>query len=108
MSDAWVPGTAGPQEALVTRIVLRIEAFVEQYGKQARVEVELKDGPTAVLRSLEPEPGFGFVTLVPHHDDDENDGGVEEWIVPVTAVARITLRSVEEQERFGFSLPQTG
>jgi hypothetical protein len=25
---------------------------------------------------------------------------------PVTAVARITLRSAEEQERFGFSLPQ--
>lgn len=103
MSDVWVPGRAGPQEELVARIVLRIEAFVERHGSQARVEVELQDGPTAVLRSLEPEPGFGFVTLVPHHDDD--DGG-EEWIVPVTAVARITLRSAEEQERFGFSLPR--
>jgi hypothetical protein len=103
MPEVWVPGAAGPQEELVARIVLRIEAFVERYGKQARVEVELQDGPTAVLRSLEAEPGFGFVTLVPHHDDD---GGGEEWIVPVTAVARITLRSAEEQERFGFSLPQ--
>jgi hypothetical protein len=102
MSDVWVPGAAGPQEELVTRILLRIEAFVERYGKQARVEVELSDGPTAVLRSLAAEPGFGFVTLVPHHDDD---GGGEEWIVPVTAVARITLRSAEEQEPFGFSLP---
>lgn len=104
MSEFWVPGAAGPQEELVTRIVLRIEAFVEQHGKQARVEVELKDGPTAVVRSLEPEPGFGFVTLVPHHDDDGSD---EEWIVPVTTIARITLLSAEEEERFGFSLPQT-
>jgi hypothetical protein len=100
-SEAWIPGAAGPQDELVARIVLRIEAFVERYGKQARVEVELRDGPTAALRSLEPEPGSGFVTLVPHSED----GGDEEWIVPVTAVARITLRSADEHEPFGFSLP---
>ena len=74
---------------------------MERHGKQARVEVELRDGPTVVLRSIEPEPGSGFVTLLPHGED----GGDEEWIVPVAAVARITLRSAEEQEPFGFSLP---
>lgn len=100
MSDVWVPGAGGPLDELVTRIVLRIEAFVERYGKQARVEVELRDGPTAMLRSLAPEPGSGFVTLVPHSEE-----GDEEWIVPVASVARITLRSAEEQEPFGFSLP---
>lgn len=101
MPEVWVPGAAGPLDELVTRIVLRIEAFTERHGMQARVEVELRDGPTAVLRSLAPEPGSGFVTLVPHNED----GGNEEWIVPVAAVQRITLRSVEEQEPFGFSLP---
>jgi hypothetical protein len=101
MSDLWVPGASGPLDELVTRILLRIEAFMERYGKQARVEVELRDGPTAVVRSLAAEPGFGFLTLVPH----DEDGGDQEWIIPVTAVARITLRSTEEQEPFGFSLP---
>jgi hypothetical protein len=65
------------------------------------VEVELRDGPTAVLRSLTAEPGSGFLTLCPHGDD----GGEEEWIVPVAAVARIILREAEEREPFGFSLP---
>jgi hypothetical protein len=101
VSEGWFVGAAGPLDELVTRIVLRIEAFVERYGNQARVEVELRDGPTAVLRSLAPEPGSGFVTLVPHMED----GGDEEWIVPVAAVTRITLRSAEEHEPFGFSLP---
>ncbi|HKG42704.1 MAG TPA: hypothetical protein VKB10_00500 [Gaiellaceae bacterium] len=101
MTEAWIPGAAGPLDELVASIVLRIEAFVERYGKQARVEVELHDGPTAVLRSLAPEPGAGFVTLIPHSED----GGEEEWIVPVAAVARITLRSAEEHEPFGFSRP---
>jgi hypothetical protein len=102
VTEAWIPGAAGPLDELVAQIVLRIEAFVERYGKQARVEVELHDGPTAVLRSLAPEPGAGFVTLMPHSED----GGEEEWIVPVAAVARITLRSAEEEEPFGFTLPE--
>lgn len=101
MTEAWIPGAAGPLDELVASIVLRIEAFVERYGKQARVEVELHDGPTAVLRSLAAEPGAGFVTLIPHSED----GGEEEWIVPVAALARITLRSTEEHEPFGFSPP---
>ena len=102
MTEAWIPGAAGPLDELVTRIVLRVEAFMERHGKQARVEVELRDGPTVILRSLEPEPGAGFVTLIPHGED----GGEEEWIVPVAAVARITLRVAEEDEPFGFTLPQ--
>ena len=102
MTEAWIPGAAGPLDELVTRIVLRVEAFMERHGKQARVEVELRDGPTVILRSLEPEPGAGFVTLIPHGED----GGEEEWIVPVAAVARITLRVAEEDEPFGFTLPR--
>ena len=101
MGEVWVPGASGPLDELVTRIVLRIQAFVEKHGTGARVEVELRDGATAVLESLSAEPGAGFLTLCPHGDD----GGEEEWIVPVTAIARIVLRQAEEREPIGFSLP---
>ena len=101
MSEVWIPGAAGPLDELVTRIHLRIEEFTTKHGRQAVVEVQLRDGPTAMLRSLSPEPGSGFVTLCPHGED----GGEEEWIVPIGAVARITLRAAGEREPFGFSLP---
>jgi hypothetical protein len=97
-----MPGAAGPLDDLVTRIHLRIEAFVAEHGKQAVVEVELRDGPTAALRSISADPGSGFVTLRPHGDD----GAEEEWIVPIAAVVRITLRAAGEREPFGFSLPE--
>ena len=102
MSDLWIPGASGPLDDLVARIQLRIEAFGEATGAQPVVEVELRDGSRAVLRSIDAEPGFGFVTLSPH-----GDGGEEEWIVPVAAVARIVLRKAEERDPFGFSPPET-
>jgi hypothetical protein len=102
MSELWIPGASGPLDDLVARIQLRIEAFIERTGAQAVVEVELRDGSRAVLRSLDAEPGFGFVTLVPFFDDVDD----EEWILPVAAVARIALRKAEEREPFGFS-PRT-
>jgi len=100
MSEVWNPGAAGPVDDLVNRIHLRIEAFAEKNGKQAVVEVQLRDGPSTLVRSITAEPGSGFLTLCPHGDGDE-----EEWIVPVAAVERITLRVAEEREPFGFSLP---
>ena len=103
MAGLWTPGTAGPVDDLVNRIHLRIEAFVEMHGKQALVEVQLRDGPTTVVRSISADPGSGFLTLSPHTDD----GGEEEWVVPVAAVERITLRAVAEREPFGFSLPES-
>lgn len=99
MSDLWIAGSSGPLDDLVARIQLRISAFEQRTGAQPVVEVELRDGTTALLRTLEPEPGFGFVTLSPHGDD----GAEEEWIVPIAAVARIALRQAEEREPFGFS-----
>jgi len=100
MSEVWNPGAAGPVDDLVNRIHLRIEAFAEKNGKQAVVEVQLRDGPSTLVRSITAEPGSGFLTLCPHGDGDE-----EEWMVPVAAVERITLRVAEEREPFGFSLP---
>ena len=99
MSDLWVPGASGPLDDLVARIQLRIDAFTERTGAPPVVEVELRDGSTAALRSLEAEPGLGFLTLLPHGEG----GAEEEWIVPVGAVARLVLRKAEEREPFGFS-----
>ena len=103
MGEVWNPGSPGPVDDLVNRIHLRIEAFVEKNGKQALVEVQLRDGPSTVVRSISAEPGSGFVTLWPHSDDGDD----EEWIVHVAAVERITLRVAEEREPFGFSLPDS-
>jgi hypothetical protein len=99
--ELWTPGAAGPVDDLVNRIHLRIEAFAAKHGKQTLVEVQLRDGPSAVVRSISAEPGSGFLTLCPYDDD-----GDEEWIVPVAAVERVTLRAAEEREPFGFSLPE--
>jgi hypothetical protein len=101
MSDLWLPGAGGSVDDLVARVQLRIQAFGERTGAAPVVEVELRDGSTAILQSLDAQPGLGFLTLVPH-----GDGGEEEWIVPVAAVARITLRKAEEREPFGFSLTE--
>jgi hypothetical protein len=101
VSDLWLPGLSGPLDELISRIHLRIEAVAAEAGKQPRVDVELREGATVAVRSLSAEPGYGFVTLSPHTDD----GADEEWIVPIAAVARITLRAAEEDEPFGFSLP---
>ena len=103
MSDLWIPGASGPLDDLVARIRLRIEDFTARTGAQPVVQVELRDGSTAHLRSLEAEPGFGFVTLCPHDDD----GAEEEWIVPVAALARITLRKAEARDPFGFAARDT-
>jgi hypothetical protein len=99
MSDLWLPGAEGSLDDFVARVQLRIQAFAERTGAAPVVEVELRDGSRAILQSLDPEPGLGFLTLVPYGDD----GGDEEWIVPVATVTRITLRKAEEREPFGFS-----
>jgi hypothetical protein len=99
VSDLWVPGASGPLDDLVARIQLRIDAFTERTGARPVVEAELRDGSTLALRSLEAEPGFGFVTLLPHGED----GAEEEWIVPVGAVSRLVLRQAEAREPFGFA-----
>lgn len=103
MGEVWHPGSAGPVDDLVNRIHLRIEAFAEKHGKPALVEVQLREGPSTVVRSISAEPGSGFITLCPHSDDGDD----EEWIVHVAAVERITLRVAEEREPFGFSLPES-
>ncbi len=95
MSELWVPGVGAPEE-FVRRLRNRIEAFAEEHGA-AVVEIELRDGSAHAVATIEPEPGFGFVTLVPHGEEDV------ELIVPLGAFARITLRPRSDEHPLGFA-----
>jgi hypothetical protein len=96
---------AGPQDELVERIHRQIERFAREAGiEQAFVEVELADGSRLTLDAIQPEPGFGFVTLIPHPQVEEELP--EQVMVPVGSIRRIELARAEERRaRFGFSLP---
>jgi hypothetical protein len=109
MSDLWLPGVHAPQDELVARIHRQIERFAAEAGvERAFVLVELADGSRLPLDALSPEPGFGFVTLRPHPDpDDEYEDLPAELIVPVGSIRRIELdRADEQRARFGFSLAE--
>ena len=93
---------AGPLEDLVGRIHRRIEAFAAEHGlEKAMVEVELADGALVRLSKLSPEPGYGFLTLIPHPEDGEP----QELIVPIGAIRQLTLSRAEPASPIGFSLP---
>jgi hypothetical protein len=108
MPELWTPGTEGPQEAFVERLLRRVADFAARAGiEKAVVEVELSDTARFVLDSISAEPGFGFVTLRPVPGDDAD--APEELIVPIASIRRVELRRAEEARlRFGFTLPEQG
>ncbi len=95
-------------EDFVDRIHKQVQRFAEERGvAEATMEVELYDGALFHVRSLSPEPGFGFVTLSPYEDDDPAAAIATELIVPVGSLRRITLTAPEAPHpRFGFALPE--
>jgi hypothetical protein len=108
--DLWIPGLAGPHEEFVQRLLRQIERFAQEREiEQAAVELELRDGSRFRLASVLPEPGFGFVTLVPHEQQRAREEDVPaELIVPIGLIERIDVYEAhEERGRFGFSLPET-
>jgi hypothetical protein len=93
---------AGPLEELVKRIHRRIDTFRDEHGlEQVAVSVELLDGSLLRLARLSHEPGFGFVTLCPHNEDGE----VEELIVPLGTIREIRIGAVSPELKLGFSIP---
>jgi hypothetical protein len=104
MPELWVPGFAGPLDDLVDRVHRQIERFADEAGvEQAFVEVELIDGVRYTVEALSAEPGYGFVTIRPHPDDD----APAEVIVPVGSIRRIELSgTVDRPARLGFSVPE--
>ncbi len=104
MPDLWTPVAELPHEAFVERIHRAIASFAEATGvEKPVVEVELADTSHFVLERIEPEPGFGMVTL---YVTDARDDAPDALIVPIGSLRRIELRRApEKSERFGFTVP---
>jgi hypothetical protein len=102
MPEMWVPGAAGPLDQFVDRLHRRIEDFGQRHKlEQVAVEFELSDGAIFTVSSISAEPGFGFVTISPHPEPEEDP---EDVIVPIGSIRRITLgRPEPARARFGFS-----
>jgi hypothetical protein len=96
----------GPHEEFVSRLHRAIAAFGEAHGVETPVvEVELMDASRFVLEKIDPEPGFGMVTIHVHEDDD--DETPDALIVPLGSIRRIELRTKPEERvaSVGFSVP---
>ena len=104
MPDLWTPVPELPQDAFVERLHKTIASFAESFGvEKPVVEVELADRSRFVLERIEPEPGFGMVTL---YVTDARDDAPDALIVPIGSLRRIELRTAPEKaESIGFSVP---
>jgi hypothetical protein len=103
--ELWTPVVEGPHEAFVERLLKAISHFAETTGVETPVvEVELADTSRFVLDRIEPEPGFGMVTL---YLREPRDDGPDALIVPIGSIRRIELRQAPDDRvaRFGFSMP---
>jgi hypothetical protein len=102
--DLWTPTPELPHEAFVERLHKAIASFAESSGvEKPVVEVELADESRFLLERIEPEPGFGMVTL---YVTDARDDAPDALIVPLGSVRRIELRTApEREESIGFSVP---
>jgi hypothetical protein len=98
MSMLWLPG---PHDEFVAALERRIARFSAAHGA-AIVEVELRDGERFTVSAISPEPGQGFVTVEPHGDEPR------EVIVPLIAIARITLSAAAEEHPLGFAVAPAG
>lgn len=106
MPELWVPAREGPHEAFVERIHSVISRFADQAGVKAPlVEIELADTSRFVLDRIEPEPGFGMVTI--YVNDARDPDAPEAIVVPIGTIRRIELRSAPDERvaRFGFVVP---
>jgi hypothetical protein len=102
--DLWTPNADLPHEAFVERLHKAIASFAEANGvEKPVVEVELADGSRFMLERIDPEPGFGMVTL---YVTDARDDAPDALIVPIGSLRRIELRKApEKSETFGFTVP---
>jgi hypothetical protein len=102
--DLWTPVNELPHEAFVERLHRAIANFAEAAGvEKPVVEIELADSSRFVLERVDPEPGFGMITV---YVTDARDDGPEALIVPLGSLRRIELRSSPDKpESFGFTVP---
>ena len=107
MSAIWTPVAEGPHEAFVERLHRAIASFGEAHGIETPiVEVELIDAGRFVLEKIDPEPGFGMVTI--HVRPDDDDETPDALIIPLGSIRRIELRKAPEERvaAVGFAVPR--
>jgi hypothetical protein len=107
--ELWVPVREGPHEEFVERIHRTIARFAEQAGvKTPLVELELADTSRFILDRIEPDPGFGMVTVYVRESRDPDTP--DAIVIPIGTIRRIELRSAPEERvgRFGFVVPDSG
>ena len=104
MPELWTPVPQLPNDEFVAALMKAIANFAEATGvEKPLVEIELADRSRFTLERIEPEPGFGMVTL---YVADARDDDPDALIVPIGSVRRIELRSApEKSESFGFTVP---
>jgi len=104
--ELWTPIHEGPHEAFVERLYRAIARFAETAGVQTPlVEVELADTARFTVDRIEPEPGFGMVTIYVHAAHDPE--GPDAIVIPIGTIRRIELRGARDERaaRFGFVVP---
>jgi hypothetical protein len=104
--ELWTPVVEGPHEAFVDRVHRAIAKFAEATGVETPVvEVELADTSRFILDRIEPEPGFGMITI---YVRDANERDLPDaLVIPIGLIRRFELRKSPEERvaRFGFSVP---
>jgi len=107
MPELWTPINEGPHEEFVRLVHRAIAKFSEAMQTETPiVEVELADTSRFVLDRIEPEPGFGMITI---YVRDARDRDLPDaLVIPIGLIRRFELRKAPEDKavRFGFSVPQ--
>lgn len=105
MPELWTPVQEGPHEAFVDRLHRAIAAFAEEAGvEKPLVEIELADTSRFTLDRIEPEPGFGLVTIYVH--STRGSDAPDAIMIPIGTIRRIELRRAPDADvgRFGFAV----
>lgn len=98
MSGLWTPGAAGPLDQFVERL----QRQIREVGENVVVEVVLADGSRFAVESISADPGFGFLTLRPHADDDRETPST--LVVPVGSIRRVEIDRMDDTKPpFGFA-----
>jgi hypothetical protein len=106
--DLWTPVNEGPHESFVRSVHRAIEKFAEATGVETPVvEVELADTSRWILDRIEPDPGFGMITLYVQNARERDLP--DALVIPIGLIRRFELRTSPEERvaRFGFSVPQS-
>jgi len=106
MPELWTPINEGPHEEFVGRVHRAIAKFCEAVGVETPVvEVELADTSRFVLDRIEPEPGFGMITIYVQNANARDLP--DALVIPIGLIRRFELRKAPEERiaRFCFIVP---